>query len=103
MRKKFEFNTVVTMIIPAVVVASDLDMAKARFEAAMKKTIENDIKHLYVKNHVSIVNINSEEELPDHFTNEHHTLIEMGYPIDVIKNYSQEDAEEEIHAAMQSI
>lgn len=101
--KKFEFKTTLTLEVPSIVVASSEDEARERLKTVITHSIENEVKAIYIKDTIETTVLKTVEELPPHFSPAHRTLLEMGYPIRVVERYSQEDAEEEISAALSSM
>lgn len=101
--KKFEFKTTLTLEVPSIVVASNEVEARERLQKVLSHSFENEVKAIYIKDTNEITSLKTVADVPSHFTSEHNTLIEMGYPIRIVARYSQEDAEEEISAAVSSL
>ncbi|KQL37158.1 hypothetical protein [Psychrobacillus sp. FJAT-21963] len=101
--KKFVFKTTLTLEVPSIVVASNEVEARERLQTILSHSIENEVKETDIKDVNEITTLKTVVELPSHFSSDHNTLLEMGYPIRIVKRYSQEDAEEEISAALSSI
>lgn len=101
--KKFEFKTTLTLEVPSIVVASNEKEARERLESVIEHAINSEIRAIYIKNKLEETALKGIENVPEHFTRDHQTLLEMGYPIRMIENYTQEDAEEEISAALSSL
>jgi len=101
--KKFEFKTTLTLEVPSIVVASNEVEAKERLQRVLSHSIENEVKAIYIKDINEVTSLKTVVDVPSNLTSEHNTLIEMGYPIRVVARYSQQDAEEEISAALSSL
>jgi|GEM_PF-5016920 len=101
--KKFEFKTTLTLEVPSIVVASDEKEARERLKSVIEHSIKSEVRAIYVKDAIESTTLKDVEEVPFNFLSEHNTLLEMGYPIHIVKSYSQEDAEEEISAALSSL
>ena len=98
--KKFEFKTVVTLEVPTIVVASSEEEAREKLKSVLSHTMENEVKAVRIEDVQENTSLESVSDIPTHFTSEHNTLLEMGYPIQMVQGYSREDAEEEISSAL---
>lgn len=98
--KKFEFKSTLTLEVPSIVVAANEIEARERLKTVIEHSIQSEVKAIYIEDTIEATTLKAVEDLPDNFSSNHRTLLEMGYPIEMIKDYSEEDAEEEISAAL---
>lgn len=101
--KKFEFKTTLTLEVPSIVVASNEKEARERLKSVIEHSIKSEVRAIYIKDTIEATTLKAIEDVPDKFSSDHNTLLEMGYPIRIVRTYSQEDAEEEISAALSSM
>lgn len=100
MLNTYRFKTDLRLLIDNAIVAKSEEEARNRLKEFFQVVIEEGSIVEFSTSKKEVSTLESVENVPANFSTSHHVLIEMGYPIEKIKGYSEEDAEEEIHAAM---
>lgn len=93
--KVYKGEAIVTLVVPVIVVETNDHKAQKTVHETIQKALE-DVKNIHIDHATVLSRLENGEELPENLTNNHRILIESGYPLEEVLNYSDQDAEVEV-------
>lgn len=93
--KVYKGEAIVTLVVPVIVVEPNSHKAQKTVHETIQKALE-DVKKIHLEHATVLSRLENGQELPDGLTTNHKVLIESGYPLAEVLNYSDQDAEVEV-------